>query len=234
MVRFARLIHRRGRDLGGPTDRADGTFLRNLTPNSEGDDAAASWSPDGRKILFNRGFGDPELPIWDLFTMDADGSNQRDLTRTPEFVEWESNWSPDGRRIVFSSDRDGDLEIYRMRPDGSRQVNLTRHPAFDLGPEWQPLPKHHLVRDYLEQRWTHSPLRARSRPARREAGHLLALMATPRPHGLPESHVGLASWRGRRPGASRPRVPGRARPRRPAVPAGRRRYRPERSGRPPC
>ena len=40
--------------------------------------------------------------------------------------------------IVFESDRDGNLEIYRMDADGSNQVNLTNNPADDTDPVWSP------------------------------------------------------------------------------------------------
>lgn len=40
--------------------------------------------------------------------------------------------------IVFDSDRDANLEIYRMAPDGSGLVNLTNHPADDTEPVWSP------------------------------------------------------------------------------------------------
>jgi len=45
-------------------------------------------------------------------------------------------WSPDGRWIVFNSDRDGNSEIYIMRPDGSGQRRLTNHPASDVHATW--------------------------------------------------------------------------------------------------
>ena len=41
-------------------------------------------------------------------------------------------------KIVFHSDRDGDFEIYRMRPDGSNVVQLTDNDVDDLGPAVSP------------------------------------------------------------------------------------------------
>ena len=41
-------------------------------------------------------------------------------------------------RIAFTSMRDGDREIYVMRPDGTGLRNLTRNPAMDVVPMWSP------------------------------------------------------------------------------------------------
>lgn len=41
-------------------------------------------------------------------------------------------------RIAFVSERDGNPEIYAVRPDGSDLVRLTDHPAFDGDPAWSP------------------------------------------------------------------------------------------------
>ena len=41
-------------------------------------------------------------------------------------------------RIVFSSDRDGDFDIYTVRPDGSGLRQLTDAPGSDSNPEWSP------------------------------------------------------------------------------------------------
>ena len=40
--------------------------------------------------------------------------------------------------IVFASERDGNLEIYLMRPDGSGLTRLTHHPSIDTDPVWSP------------------------------------------------------------------------------------------------
>jgi Tol biopolymer transport system component len=49
------------------------------------------------------------------------------------------DWSPDGEWIVFTSDRDGDHDIWRIRPDGRGLQNLTPDsPARDSAPQWSP------------------------------------------------------------------------------------------------
>jgi TolB protein len=84
------------------TIRPDGTGLTRLT-NAPGNDAHATWSPDGRHIVFSSArygfkdeaalFDDVPQPYGNLFVMNADGSNQRALTDSP----WEDampGWQP--------------------------------------------------------------------------------------------------------------------------------------------
>ena len=116
---------------------ANGSNQRQITFNAL-DDEYPAWSPDGR-IVFARDFN----PIrgeadYEIFTMNADGTNQQNLTNTPGVDEIEPSWSPTGRSIAFISYRDGDGELYTMRPNGSGIRQLT----FDgLGyefPDWSP------------------------------------------------------------------------------------------------
>ena len=41
-------------------------------------------------------------------------------------------------KIAFDSAREGNLDIYAMRPDGTGVTNLTDHPASDSEPAWSP------------------------------------------------------------------------------------------------
>jgi Tol biopolymer transport system component len=50
----------------------------------------------------------------------------------------EGSYSPDGQWIVFGSRRDGDSELYAMRPDGSDVVRLTNAKGYDGGPFFSP------------------------------------------------------------------------------------------------
>ena len=43
-----------------------------------------------------------------------------------------------GGRIAFASNRDGDTEVYVMRPDGSGVMRLTHSPKYDAPCEWSP------------------------------------------------------------------------------------------------
>ena len=70
--------------------------------------------------------------------MNADGTEQRNLTNTPGVQDQEPNWSPDGGRIAFVSDRDGDYEVYTVRPNGSSVRQLTFNDAFEFRPNWSP------------------------------------------------------------------------------------------------
>jgi Tol biopolymer transport system component len=47
-------------------------------------------------------------------------------------------WSPDGQWIAFHSDRDGDFDIFIVRPDGSELRQLTDNDDDDMQPSWSP------------------------------------------------------------------------------------------------
>ncbi len=124
----------------------DGSDQRNLT-NFWADDAAPSWSPDGRWIVFvswRTGVGSFKLTNGSIYTMpapgtqvDMDGSNPTQLTSDEWADDWPT-WSADGERIAFSTERDENSDIYSMRADGTDQVNITSHPGGDHEPNWSP------------------------------------------------------------------------------------------------
>jgi Tol biopolymer transport system component len=118
---------------------ADGSNPTQITVNDR-DDEVPAWSPNGKKIVFQRDF-DPVRgqADYDILTMKADGTRERNLTNSPGVQDGDADWSPNGRRIAFVSERDGDGEIYTMKPDGSsvRQLTFNDGP-FDGGPNWSP------------------------------------------------------------------------------------------------
>jgi Tol biopolymer transport system component len=105
---------------------ADGSNVRQVGVQG----VEPTWSPDGRRILF-QSIDD------DLYVVDKDGSNLQQLTDDPEIDE-AARWSPDGTLIVFESARDGNNEIYVMDPDGGNVTRITNNLATDEGPTWSP------------------------------------------------------------------------------------------------
>lgn len=102
----------------------DGSNLKRLT-NSPGYDAEASYSPDGKQIVFcsNRS-GEKNL---ELYIMDADGKNVRQLTHAPNCYNGGPFFSPDGKRVIFRSDRKkkDHLQLYVINVDGTGERALT-------------------------------------------------------------------------------------------------------------
>jgi Tol biopolymer transport system component len=116
---------------------AKGSNPRQVTSNKF-DDEDPAWSPNGRRIVFQRDFNPVRGKVeYDLFTVAVDGSDERRLTRSPGVEDTQPNWSSKGG-IAFTSDRDGDTEIYTMRRDGSNVRKLTRNKHTDEFPNWSP------------------------------------------------------------------------------------------------
>ena len=135
-----------------PLDAPGEVVPRALT-RTLGYDAEASWSPNGREILFasNRHAyaesaqvdtahlaRDPSYFI-DLYRMDSSGRNIRRLTDHPGY-DGGPFFSPDGERIVwrrFSPDG-ATAEIYSMKSDGSDIQQLTNLGAMSWAPFYHP------------------------------------------------------------------------------------------------
>ena len=104
-------------------------------PDPIGRSGFPRYSPDGGRLAFVAASDDG---IEDLYIADPDGSNPRVVAASPGEPEGAPAWSPDGSTIAFSSRRDGNWEIYTVRPDGTDLRRLTRNEAFDAAPAWSP------------------------------------------------------------------------------------------------
>ncbi|HEX7238747.1 MAG TPA: hypothetical protein VF263_00665 [Longimicrobiaceae bacterium] len=116
--------------------RRDGTGLRRLTDNPEGNFEPAV-SPDGAWVAFVSS----RDSVAELYRMRPDGTGQERLTRTRR-DEWAPRWSPDGRLLAFLSDRTGCDRVWVMAPDGSSARRLSGAPddeyTAEADPAWSP------------------------------------------------------------------------------------------------
>ncbi len=133
---------------------ADGSDLKRLT-NSLGYDAEASFSPDGKLIVFSSTRGayplealstedrarfekDPAF-FADIYVMNADGSDVRQITRTLGY-DGGPFFSPDGSRIVWRRfDASGmNADVYTAHIDGSDIQRITDFSCMSWAPYYHP------------------------------------------------------------------------------------------------
>ena len=76
--------------------------------------------------------------VGQICTVKLDGSDLTVVVSDPPGWQVEPAWSPDGEWITYRSIRDGNHEIYIVKPDGTSDTNLTNSPATDLEPTWSP------------------------------------------------------------------------------------------------
>jgi Tol biopolymer transport system component len=135
---------RSGRSTGNFDDDiwvmdADGSHMRNLTPDSSADDTNPHFSFDGTKIVYQVESAPDFDP--DIAVMNSDGTGRKLLTiDSPPQPPADRNptFSQNGR-IFFQSDRVGGVtQIFSMNADGSGQTPLTTGPAANRDPDVSP------------------------------------------------------------------------------------------------
>ena len=97
-------------------------------------DRDPAFSPDGRKIVFDRGATAIPGTNSRLYMIDIDGSHITVLTDPPG-GDSHPAFSLDGRKIVFSSTRGNTdpsqgAQLYVMNTDGSHMTRLTEPPGW--------------------------------------------------------------------------------------------------------
>ncbi len=115
---------------------ADGSNQHELVPG--GGSVGAQWSPDARRVLFNRndGPGAGSHP----YAVNADGTGLVNLGQMVPSSQAPS-WSPDATKIVFLSAGPVGSDIWMMNADGSGGAPILDDALIRSGPRWQPIPR---------------------------------------------------------------------------------------------
>jgi TolB protein len=97
------------------------------------DEYVSDWSPDGKRILFNRWIrGDQDREFErELFSIRVDGTGLHRITDTPNHDEEWATWSPDGRWIIYAIT----TTLYRIPATGGEPRAMQE--GGGSSPDWQ-------------------------------------------------------------------------------------------------
>ena len=119
---------------------ANGKNLTQLTNGFHDDEP--DWSPDGTTIAYHSQRKETkdypfQIPLTEVYLMNADGSNQRQLVGEDSM---QPCWSPGGTRIVFMYAKNLDFlpQIHVINPDGTGLRKLTHNDGVLENPTWSP------------------------------------------------------------------------------------------------
>jgi hypothetical protein len=112
---------------------ADGSNRTRITETPLGEFVPA-WTADGR-IVFCGQSGDAGGV--DIYMVGADGTGLVRLTNAPGLDCWPAP-APSGNRLSFTSERDGNTQIFTMKPDGSNIRQVTSGQFYNWASDWSP------------------------------------------------------------------------------------------------
>lgn len=96
-------------------------------------------SPDGKQIIFSRGWVDKlnDRQRSNLWMTDIQGTRIRELTHG-DWRDFGAVWSPDGTKIAFLSNRDGTTQVHVMCMDTREVAQLTHLDRPPQSLRWPP------------------------------------------------------------------------------------------------
>jgi Tol biopolymer transport system component len=112
---------------------ADGSDVTRVTDTPDAWEGFPSWSPDGKKLAFQRYPGGHSS----IFTVDLETGGEVAISHNTDAIR--PSWSPDGTKIAYQvTVCCTNYEIFTSNPDGTGATNITNHPSFQFDPEWAP------------------------------------------------------------------------------------------------
>lgn len=113
----------------------DGSNQRRLVKESLNTSDGATWSADGKKIVYSRK-GEKGA---DVYIADSDGTNERRITNDQEknIYNGSATFSPDGTSIAFYSDNEKSAALTLIGIDGKNRRTIVAE-GYNWYPRWSP------------------------------------------------------------------------------------------------
>jgi len=126
---------------------SDGGGLVRVTSTPGGDDIPGDSSPDGNRLVFNRGSLDA------LFVVNTNGTGLKEITPTRMHLSSDGDWSPQGNEIIFSRhvtpNARSTIWVVHSNGTGLHQISVQAEPSSGgpipdptslgcFGPRWSP------------------------------------------------------------------------------------------------
>jgi Tol biopolymer transport system component len=124
---------------------ADGSHIVRIT-KTVGYDGGASFSPNGRQLIYHSDRGDDHLTQIFLADLAFDTNNEiTGMSAEHQLTDEDNNctnpaWNPDGIHIIYTTSRLGrdNYELYLMNYLGRKRTRITYSPGADLFPVFSP------------------------------------------------------------------------------------------------
>lgn len=118
------------RDSEVYTVNYDGTERKNVSNSPDTWDSYPLYTPNGKKIVFERISALNNTWDDDVIIMNSDGTNQIDLSQNDDF-DWPLEISPNGKKILCGKGMDADdYQLFIMNIDGTEKEILTDKGGF--------------------------------------------------------------------------------------------------------
>ncbi len=107
--------------------------VRRLTPDRDFQHTGASFSPDGRLVLYTKQLSTDAViarkldhgGATDLYVVPSDGGAERNLTADWDLLPTNATWSPDGRYVYFMGGVGGGNHLFRVAAGGGPVEQVT-------------------------------------------------------------------------------------------------------------